>query len=93
LLQGEPLPFSQHPHPLPDGSFEPLIIPKHERRFTGFDQKIIAMYARGMSVRERWGRPAGSARAAARAARTGATAATAVAVVDRARGSARRPFG
>lgn len=35
-----------------DGSFEPLIIPKHERRFTGFDQKIIAMYARGMTVRE-----------------------------------------
>ncbi len=25
---------------------------KHERRFTGFDQKIIAMYARGMTVRE-----------------------------------------
>ena len=35
-----------------DGNFEPLIIPKHERRFTGFDQKIIAMYARGMTVRE-----------------------------------------
>jgi transposase-like protein len=26
--------------------------PKHERRFTGFDDKIIAMYARSMSVRE-----------------------------------------
>jgi putative transposase len=35
-----------------DGSFEPLLIPKHERRFTGFDDKIIAMYARGMTVRE-----------------------------------------
>ena len=34
------------------GSFDPLLIPKHERRFTGFDQKIIAMYARGMTVRE-----------------------------------------
>ena len=34
------------------GSFEPILIPKHERRFTGFDDKIIAMYARGMSVRE-----------------------------------------
>jgi transposase-like protein len=34
------------------GSFEPLIIPKHERRFTGFDEKIVAMYARGMTVRE-----------------------------------------
>jgi transposase-like protein len=35
-----------------DGSFEPLLIHKHERRFTGFDDKIIAMYARGMTVRE-----------------------------------------
>jgi len=35
-----------------DGSYEPLIVGKHERRFTGFDQKIIAMYARGMTVRE-----------------------------------------
>jgi transposase-like protein len=35
-----------------DGSFEPLLIAKHERRFTGFDDKIIAMYARGMTVRE-----------------------------------------
>jgi putative transposase len=35
-----------------EGSFEPLLIGKHERRFTGFDQKIVAMYARGMTVRE-----------------------------------------
>ena len=35
-----------------DGSFEPVLIPKHERRFTGFDEKIIAMYARGMTMRE-----------------------------------------
>jgi len=35
-----------------NGSFEPLLIPKHERRFTGFDDKIIAMYARGMTMRE-----------------------------------------
>ena len=34
------------------GSFEPLLIPKHERRFTAFDDKIIAMYARGMTMRE-----------------------------------------
>ena len=34
------------------GSFEPLLIAKHQRRFTGFDDKIIAMYARGMTVRE-----------------------------------------
>ena len=35
-----------------DSSFEPILIAKHERRFTGFDDKIIAMYARGMTVRE-----------------------------------------
>lgn len=34
------------------GSFEPWIIPKRERRFTGFDEKIVAMYFRGMTVRE-----------------------------------------
>jgi len=34
------------------GSFEPLLIPKHERRFTGFDDQIVALYARGMTVRE-----------------------------------------
>ena len=34
------------------GEFEPKLIGKHERRFTGFDDKIIAMYARGMTVRE-----------------------------------------
>lgn len=35
-----------------ESSFEPQLIGKHERRFTGFDDKIIAMYARGMTVRE-----------------------------------------
>jgi putative transposase len=35
-----------------EGGFEPLLIPRHERRFTGFDDKITAMYARGMTVRE-----------------------------------------
>jgi putative transposase len=34
------------------GNFEPQLIGKHERRFTGFDDKIVAMYARGMTVRE-----------------------------------------
>lgn len=34
------------------GAFEPRLIGKHERHFTGFDDKIIAMYARGMTVRE-----------------------------------------
>ncbi len=35
-----------------DGSFAPILIPKHARRFTGFDDKVIAMYARGMTMRE-----------------------------------------
>ena len=35
-----------------DGAFEPQLIGKHQRRFTGFDDKIVAMYARGMTVRE-----------------------------------------
>ena len=35
-----------------ESSFEPRLIGKHERRFTGFDDKIIALYARGLTVRE-----------------------------------------
>jgi transposase-like protein len=35
-----------------EGTFQPQLIPKHERRFTGFDDKILALYARGMTVRE-----------------------------------------
>src|SRR6266850_6968929 len=35
-----------------EGSFEPRLIAKHERRFTGFDDKVLALYARGMTVRE-----------------------------------------
>jgi len=34
------------------GTFDPQLIKKGQRRFEGFDQKIIAMYARGMTVRE-----------------------------------------
>ena len=35
-----------------EGSFKPVFISKHNRRFTGFDDKIVAMYARGSMVRE-----------------------------------------
>jgi transposase-like protein len=35
-----------------DGRFEPLLVPKHARRFTGFDDKVVALYARGLTVRE-----------------------------------------
>jgi putative transposase len=34
------------------GQFEPQLIEKYRRRFPGFDEKIISMYARGMSTRE-----------------------------------------
>lgn len=34
------------------GAFEPLIVPKHGRRYEGFDELILSMYARGMSTRD-----------------------------------------
>ena len=35
-----------------NGTFEPKLIKKHQRSFNGFDDKILSMYARGMSVRD-----------------------------------------
>jgi len=35
-----------------NSSFEPQVLPKHQTRFMGFDDKIISMYARGMTTRE-----------------------------------------
>jgi len=35
-----------------NGDFTPQIIPKHQTRFDGFDDKIISMYARGMTTRD-----------------------------------------
>src|ERR1700758_4961805 len=34
------------------GTFEPRLIPKRQTRFEGFDDKILSLYARGMTVRE-----------------------------------------
>jgi putative transposase len=34
------------------GTFEPQIVPKHETHFHGFDDKILSLYGRGMTVRE-----------------------------------------
>jgi transposase-like protein len=35
-----------------NGTFEPQLIPKHQTRFSGFDTKILSMYARGMTAWE-----------------------------------------
>lgn len=35
-----------------NGTFEPILLPKGQSRFTGFDDKIISMYARGMTTRD-----------------------------------------
>jgi putative transposase len=35
-----------------NGSFEPQAVPKHRRRLEGFDDKVLALYARGMSTRD-----------------------------------------
>ena len=35
-----------------DGTFEPQLIPKHQRRLSGFDEKILALYAKGMTTRD-----------------------------------------
>ena len=34
------------------GSFEPILVPKHQRRIVGLDEKILALYARGNSTRD-----------------------------------------
>jgi len=51
-LKGE---FGALPIEIPrdrQGTFEPQLIPKHQTRWTGFDDKILSLYARGMTVRE-----------------------------------------
>src|SRR5688500_5232669 len=35
-----------------DGTFEPQLIGKHQRRVPGFDEKILALYAKGMTTRD-----------------------------------------
>ena len=34
------------------GTFEPQLVPKHARRLEGFDEHVLSLYARGMSMRE-----------------------------------------
>jgi putative transposase len=35
-----------------NATFEPQLVPKHQRRLTGFDEKILALYAKGMTTRD-----------------------------------------
>ncbi|PZO09768.1 MAG: IS256 family transposase [Leptolyngbya foveolarum] len=35
-----------------NGSFEPVLVAKHQRRIAGLDEKILSLYARGMSTRD-----------------------------------------
>ena len=47
--------FGEMPIEIPrdrHSTFEPQIIPKHQTRWAGFDEKILSLYARGMTVRE-----------------------------------------
>ena len=51
-LKGE---FGELPIEIPrdrHGSFEPKLVTKHQTRWAGFDDKIMSLYARGMTVRE-----------------------------------------
>ena len=51
-LKGE---FGELPIEVPrdrQGTFEPQLVPKHQTRWNGFDDKILSLYARGMTVRE-----------------------------------------
>lgn len=51
-MKGE---FGQLPIEIPrdrHGTFEPQLIPKHQTRWSGFDDKILSLYARGMTVRK-----------------------------------------
>jgi transposase-like protein len=55
-LQGD---FGELPLDIPrdrQGAFEPQLVAKHQTRWSGFDDKIISLYARGLSVREIQGR-------------------------------------
>jgi len=51
-LKGE---FGEVPIEVPrdrQGTFEPLIVPKHQTHWHGFDDKILSLYTRGLSVRD-----------------------------------------
>ena len=52
ILKGD---FGELPIDVPrdrDGSFDPQLVAKHQTRWSGFDEKILSLYARGMTVRE-----------------------------------------
>jgi len=35
-----------------NGEFEPMLVPRHQRRLSGFDQQVLALYSRGMTTRD-----------------------------------------
>ena len=52
ILKGD---FGELPIDVPrdrDGSFDPQLVAKHQTRWSGFDEKILSLYARSMTVRE-----------------------------------------
>jgi putative transposase len=51
-VQGEPGRLTIETPRDRNGTFEPLLIPKYGRRLAGFDEKILALYAKGMSTRD-----------------------------------------
>ena len=51
-VQGESGPLNISTPRDRNGTFEPLLIPKYERRLAGFDDKVLALYAKGMSTRD-----------------------------------------
>jgi putative transposase len=34
------------------GSFDPVIVPKHSRRLSGFDERVLSLYAKGFSTQD-----------------------------------------
>jgi putative transposase len=51
-VQGEPGQMTINTPRDRDGTFEPILLPKYQRRLAGFDEKILALYAKGMSTRD-----------------------------------------
>ncbi len=51
-LKGESGEIELETRAIANAEFEPRLIRKHQTRFTGFDEKVLSLYARGMKTRE-----------------------------------------